>query len=159
MYIVNGIVAYFLLASVVGAQIEEKNIEELKCWFSRLAETIFLFSWPLIWPYFRVKISVDKYKQIAIDEWIDMNRYYRHIYIYIYIYIYISSSCRAGSTDIPEPLSPLLPIVHRPRQVLRTASRILTQLLLHGHVWGSIRVHLLWVRPCFSSSVLHVWFV
>ena len=26
-----------------------------------------------------------------------------------------SSSCRAGSTDIPDPLSPLLPIVHRPR--------------------------------------------
>ena len=39
-------------------------------------------------------------------------------YIYIYIYIYISSSSssyRAGSTDIPDPLSPLLPIVHRPR--------------------------------------------
>ena len=34
------------------------------------------------------------------------------------IYIYISSSSssyRAGSTDIPDPLSPLLPIVHRPR--------------------------------------------
>ena len=30
------------------------------------------------------------------------------------IYIYISSSYRAGSTDIPDPLSPLLPIVHRP---------------------------------------------
>ena len=28
-----------------------------------------------------------------------------------------------------------------------------------GHVWRSIRVHLLWARPCFSSSVLHVWFV
>ena len=39
--------------------------------------------------------------------------------IYIYIDIYISSSSsssyRAGSTDIPDPLSPLLPIVHRPR--------------------------------------------
>ena len=23
---------------------------------------------------------------------------------------------------------------------------------------GSIRVHILWVRPCFSGSVLHVWF-
>ena len=36
---------------------------------------------------------------------------------------------------------------------------VLVVLLLHGHVWGSIRVHLLWVRPCFSISVLHVWFV
>ena len=56
---------------------------------------------------------------------------YVYIYIYIYIYVYIicmymymymcaciyisSSSYRAGSTDIPDPLSPLLPIVHRPR--------------------------------------------
>ena len=31
-------------------------------------------------------------------------------------YIYISSSSyRAGSTDIPDPLEPLLPIIHRPR--------------------------------------------
>ena len=37
-----------------------------------------------------------------------------------------SSSYRAGSTDIPDPLSPLFPIVHRPRQVFRTTSRILT---------------------------------
>ena len=35
--------------------------------------------------------------------------------IYIYIYISSSSSYRAGSTDIPDPLPPLLPIVHRPR--------------------------------------------
>ena len=36
---------------------------------------------------------------------------------------------------------------------------VLVVLLLHGHVWGSKRVHHLWVCPCFSSSVLHVWFV
>ena len=57
------------------------------------------------------------------------------IYIYIYIYIYIS--CRAGSMDIPDPLSPLIPIVNRPRQVLRTASRILTQLLNVCPCWSS----------------------
>ena len=34
---------------------------------------------------------------------------------------------------------------------------VMVVLRLHGHVWGSIRVHHLWVRPCFSSSVLHVW--
>ena len=32
----------------------------------------------------------------------------------------------------------------------------LVVLLLLGHVWGSIGVHHLWARPCFSSSV---WFV
>ena len=41
-------------------------------------------------------------------------------------YISSSSSCRAGSTDIPDPLSPLFPIVHRLRQVFWTTSRILT---------------------------------
>ena len=37
-----------------------------------------------------------------------------------------SSSCRATSTDIPDPLSPLFPIVHRLRLVFRATSRILT---------------------------------
>ena len=37
-----------------------------------------------------------------------------------------SSSCRATSTDIPDPLSPLLPIIHRLRQVFRFTSCVLT---------------------------------
>ena len=45
-----------------------------------------------------------------------------------------SSSCLAASTDIPDPLSPLLPIIHRFWQVFRVTSRILTQLL---HVYSS----------------------
>ena len=56
---------------------------------------------------------------------------YTHTYIYIYMHIYIyispsSSSGRAGSMDVPDPLSPLFPIVHRLRQVFRTTSCILT---------------------------------
>ena len=35
----------------------------------------------------------------------------------------------------------------------------LVTLLLFGHVKESIGVYHLWARPCFSSSVLHVWFV
>ena len=35
----------------------------------------------------------------------------------------------------------------------------LVVLLLLGLMWGSIGVHHLWARPCFSNSVLHVWFV
>ena len=35
----------------------------------------------------------------------------------------------------------------------------LVVLLLLGHMRGSIGIHHLWARPCFSSSVLHVWFV
>ena len=33
---------------------------------------------------------------------------------------YSSPSCRAASADIPDPLSPFLPIIHRLRQVPRT---------------------------------------
>ena len=36
-------------------------------------------------------------------------------YIFLALKSSSSSSYRAGSTDIPDPLSPLLPIVHRPR--------------------------------------------
>ena len=49
-----------------------------------------------------------------------------YIYIYIYIYILSSSSCRAASTDIPDPLSPRLPIIHRLWQVFSVTSRIIT---------------------------------
>ena len=35
-----------------------------------------------------------------------------------------SSSCRPAGTDIPDPLSPLLPIVHRLWEVFRATSRI-----------------------------------
>ena len=57
-----------------------------------------------------------------------------NIYIYMYIYIYISSSssCRAAGADIPDRLSPFLPIIHRLRQVFWVTSRVLTQLLYVG---------------------------
>ena len=60
------------------------------------------------------------------------------LYIYIYIYIYISSSsCRTGSTDIPDPLSPLLPIVHRPRQ---TATKRFIYFILFGNDMKLLRI-------------------
>ena len=49
----------------------------------------------------------------------------------------------ATSTDIPDPHSPLLPIVHRIWQVLRATSRILTELLYLGSSWS----------PCFCSAM------
>ena len=52
-------------------------------------------------------------------------------------YLPSSSSCRAGSTDIPDPLSLLFPIVHRLWQVFWTTSRILTQLLNVCSCWSS----------------------
>ena len=45
---------------------------------------------------------------------------YSNICIFLIIRptIYISSSCRAAGADIPDPLSPFLPIIHHLRQVL-----------------------------------------
>ena len=48
-----------------------------------------------------------------------------------------SSSCRAASTDIPDHLSPLLPIIHRLWQVFWVTSCILTW-LLYGSSWGVV---------------------
>ena len=48
-----------------------------------------------------------------------------------------SSSCRAASRDIPDPLSPLLRIVHRLWQVFRATSRILSELLNVCSSWSS----------------------
>ena len=112
---------------------------------------MYIYIYKFITLYTRTYIYtyIQCYIYLYIDVYIQI---YIRIYLYIYIYIYIyisSSSCRAGSTDIPDPLSPLLPIVHRPRQVFRTTDIaaecmfVLVVLLLHGHVWGSIRVHLL----------------
>ena len=53
------------------------------------------------------------------------------------------SSCHAASTAIPDPLLPLLPIVHRLWQVFRTTSRILTELLYVCSSWSS----------CFCSAI------
>ena len=77
-----------------------------------------------------------------------------------------SLSCRAASTDIPDPLSPRLPIIHRLRLVFIPYPHIaavcifeLVVLLLIGHMRGSTGARHLRSRPCFSSSVQHVWFV
>ena len=48
-----------------------------------------------------------------------------------------SSSCCTISTDIPDPFSPPLPIVHFFWQFLRTTSRIGIELLNVGSSWSS----------------------
>ena len=76
-----------------------------------------------------------------------------------------SSWCHAISTDIPDPLSPHLPIVHCfqdyiPYQHRAAVCRFELDILpLLVHVKGSTGVH--HSRAClyFSSSVPHVWFV
>ena len=69
-----------------------------------------------------------------------------------------SSSCCDASTDIPDPLAVLQGYIPYPH-IAAVCMFELVVLLWLGHIRGSIEVHHLWARPCFSSSILHIWFV
>ena len=58
-------------------------------------------------------------------------------------------------SSLPAGLRGYIPCPH----IVAVCKFELVVLLLHDHMWGSIGVHHLWVRPCFSSSVSRVWFV
>ena len=58
-----------------------------------------------------------------------------------------SSSCRAISADISDPLSPPLPIVHCFRQVFRATSPIGAKLLYVGLSWSSCLYSPMWRGP------------
>ena len=92
--------------------------------------------------------------------------YSRQLYL-LYIVIIIIMSCRRHRYPWPSlatspyhssllaGLQSYIPYPH----IAAVCIFDLVVLLLHGHIRGSIGVHHLWARPCFSSSVLHVWFV
>ena len=61
---------------------------------------------------------------------------YTYIYIYIYIYIYMYISWQVAVTDFPDPLSLLVSIVHRCRQVFYATFSISTELLQIGSRWS-----------------------
>ena len=59
-----------------------------------------------------------------------------------------SWSCRAASTDIPDPLSPHLPIIHRLWQVFRVTSHIITYMLHVCSSWPFC----FWLAICGGSQ-------
>ena len=79
----------------------------------------------------------------------------------------VSSSCRSASTDIPDPLSPLLPIVHRLWQVFRATSRIHVRAGRPSFAQPYVRVHRstllmsssLLLRQCPACLVRLAWIV
>ena len=66
------------------------------------------------------------YCDIVVSKFEHLSRYFVHVKN---ISSSSSSSCHAASMDIPDPLLPLLPIVHRFWSVLRDTSRILKEQL------------------------------
>ena len=58
-----------------------------------------------------------------------------------------SSSCRAASMDLPDPLPQPFSIVHRSREVLKATSCIGTELLYIGSSWSSNFRSSMWRGP------------
>ena len=82
--------------------------------------------------------------------------------IFIHIIIIIIMSCRQHGYPWPSlatspyhssPPAGLQGYILCPHIVAGCKFELVVQ-LLHGHMWGSIGVHHLWARSCFSSSVL-----
>ena len=65
-----------------------------------------------------------------------------------------SSSCRAVSTDLPDPLSPSVSIVHYTPEVFKAISCIGTELLYIGSSCSSCLFPSLWRGPQLMSSSL-----
>ena len=65
-----------------------------------------------------------------------------------------SSSCRATSTDIPDPLSPPLPIIHRFWQVFRSTSRIAAVCMFSSWEASSRTAGVLWGVAARTCSIL-----
>ena len=105
-----------------------------------------------IWISFSLSFSLF----ISLSLSLSLSHTHTHKYMYISS---SSSSCRPGYPWPSLATSPCLqgyiPYPHRAAVCMFE----LVVLLLLGNMWGSIGIHHLWARPCFSSSVLHVWFI
>ena len=85
--------------------------------------------------------------------------------IYMYIYIYISS-WHAASTDFPDPLSPLVTLIYRSRQIIHATSCISTELLQIGFslwpklcssVWGCQQKYIAYEFVLTSVAMSHMF--
>ena len=91
------------------SSIPRRKAEEWLSWILKITQRTMVRSYGSRWElmYFGSRIN---YTSIAVDIKTLIGFL---LELYIYIYISSSSSRHAAGTDIPDPLSPLLPIVHR----------------------------------------------
>ena len=86
---------------------------------------IYIYTYVYSHMYIHIYLYIHIYMHVSISI-LYIYICYIHTYVYTYIprYIHISSSssCRAARSDIPDPLSPLLPIVHRLQWVFGATS-------------------------------------
>ena len=112
---------------------------------------------------------------VSVCLWVWCTKMWVYIYIYIYekyiylynqklilsIYIYIIMLCRQHGYPWPSlatspyrssPLAGLQSYIPYPHIAAECMFKPVI-LLLPGHTWGSIGVHHLWARPCFSIMI------
>ena len=118
--------------------------------------------------YICVYICIHAYIYIYTCIYTYMNmRTHTHTYIYIYIYtsnwFLSSSSCHVAGTDIPDPLSPLLPIVHHLWQVLsmyvRAGRPAFARPYVGVHKSTSLMSSSLLLQQCPACLVRLTWIV
>ena len=97
-----------------------------------------------------MKTSIPNFGQSSLKEYS-----YHHLVVPL---ARISWPSIATSPYRSSPLADLQGYILYPHIAAECIFWLVVQLLL-GHMWGSIGVHHLWARPCFSSSVLRIWFV
>ena len=95
------------------------------CVYIQINMYLYKYVYLCVYIYIYIYVCVCIYVYIYIYMCIYIYIYvcvFMGIYIYMDSCVYISSSCHAASTDIPNPLSLLLPIIHHLRQVFRVHS-------------------------------------
>ena len=127
-------------------------------WIKRWCETFLLILSRIYFLFSSVKILWNEGVFMLIESSMTMKRWDKIIIIIM--------SCRQHGYPWPSlatsyhssPLAGLLGYIPYPHTAAVCMFELVVLLLL-GHMRGSIGVHYWWVRPCFSSSVLRVWFV
>ena len=118
--------------------------------------TIFLYSktiWSLDWNYpIQTMVSLTLGSLVATYV---INHFHHHVVPLAWISLTLSLATFPYRSSPLAGLQGYIPYPH----IAAECMSVLVVLLLLGHMWRSIGVHHLWARPCFSSSVLHVWFV
>ena len=157
-YGISTIVGYFTSNPVITYVLNIWFVNTF-CWYPQLNGQTVLF---LIIQF----TKVNKVKWFKVSRCITNCSIKHHSFVYIqlngktvlfltiqfsirhfFALIIIPSSCCATNTDIPDPLSSLLPIIHRFCLVLRATSRILTELLYVGSSWSSCFCSSMWGGP------------
>ena len=132
------------------------------CVFIYIHAYVYMYMDNIHWTCMFIYVYTRMYLYIAIFICV-----YMYICINLYIIIIIIMSRRLRG--YPWPSLAISPYHSSPPAGLQdynpcphiaaVCKFVLVVPLLHIHEWGSTGVHRLWARPCFSSSVLRVWFV